>query len=786
MTKLLRVAFLTRWQLLNGPDDDQLPTGRDVNAIKFSTHRVDVGPLAEAECLQLVCARIDADNALTLDLAAQIYRSTEGNAYLINQSIECFDPATGKLSDVPLNEVVARRLARLPDRAASLLDVIAVSGHALSAMEASEAAGLPDSSFGTLSRMRNEQLIRLIGSGHDTQVDTYHDKIRETVLENLEESRRRQLHRMLGETIERLERIPVNELLAALDTEADARVSNTDAPARVYDLAYHFSESREHSRALLYSLMAAEYAKQQYALEISLRNFERAQRLAAQRSTSLRYRIVVGLGGTQLLAGHYKEADATFTKALTLAGNERERILARAPQAEIAYKTGSLTESVSVCERLLIDLGIDVPRSKWGLLWSNLRRPLVQSLISLVGRTRRSNEGDWKTSLCIRILHQMSYPCLFRDPLRALWSSAAGYSLAGRLGDPALQCLMATMKALTSAQLASSFAKARRLSDEALAISQVLDDAALQAQALYLRGLSLDPGAHLDEMRTSAEASKQLYLSLGDAWRITYSTGLTGNLNCLLGNVSESIEARCKAFHAATSFNQHRLAETCLGGWALASKGNLPFAKLRARLQLVDDDLSTGVFLKVAESMWHRFHQKPGKALDLSNQAIEQLRSLMPFSAIQQLHPWPDACLALSNHAHCIRVKAESSTEKSPANVLRLRKDAIRAARRAVRFERHTRTFLPYALRELGLAFAGIGKGKKGYRYVIESLQVAEQQGAKHEYALSLHACGQLGAKLGQPESSGQIADAEAQLAEFDQKIEEANKKAAEYLGLES
>ena len=72
----------------------------------FSYHDVTVGPLSEEECLQLVLARVGEDDETIRERVVEIFSSTGGNPYLIDQLIECLDPETGALTAVPLNEVI--------------------------------------------------------------------------------------------------------------------------------------------------------------------------------------------------------------------------------------------------------------------------------------------------------------------------------------------------------------------------------------------------------------------------------------------------------------------------------------------------------------------------------------------------------------------------------------------------------------------------------------------------------------------------------------------------------
>jgi predicted NBD/HSP70 family sugar kinase len=117
---------------------------------------------------------------------------TQGNPYLLEQLIEGFDQQTGQFQAVSLCEIIDRRLERLPEGAISLLEAIAIAGQAVTLEEAASVAQQSSQAFSTITHMRSERLVRLIGSGQQQLVDTYHDKIRESVLVGIEDSRRRE------------------------------------------------------------------------------------------------------------------------------------------------------------------------------------------------------------------------------------------------------------------------------------------------------------------------------------------------------------------------------------------------------------------------------------------------------------------------------------------------------------------------------------------------------------------------------------------------------------------
>lgn len=136
--------------------------------------------------------------------------------------------------------------------------------------------------FSTVTRMRSERLVRLIGSDAEQLVDTYHDKIRETVLGILVDDERRNLHLRLAEVIE--------ARTVTQQQEARNSIENSTSP-RVFDLAYHFYQAGD-QRAFKYQLEAGEAALNAYAFSDSIEHFRKAEEvMPTDENQQLRHRL---------------------------------------------------------------------------------------------------------------------------------------------------------------------------------------------------------------------------------------------------------------------------------------------------------------------------------------------------------------------------------------------------------------------------------------------------------------------------------------------------------------
>lgn len=220
--------------------------------------------------------------------------------------------------------------------------------------------------------MRTERLVRLIGSDELGIVDTYHDKIRETIIEQMAPVIKQQLHLTIGNTIESIESIDGEQILLQLnEPRADINI-----PARVFDLAFHFEEAKQSNKSLAYSILAAEQAKNQFALPIAIEHYQSAEKKLESVSNVIKYRVRFGFGTALQFAGEYEAANRKLDEAIEVASGQREIVTAKLGQADIIYKTGSLRASMSACESLLGEIGFPVPKTETGKylaeMWSRL------------------------------------------------------------------------------------------------------------------------------------------------------------------------------------------------------------------------------------------------------------------------------------------------------------------------------------------------------------------------------------------------------------------------------
>ena len=228
---------------------------------------VVVEALSPSEGRALALALIGQDDEAAQVLAEMIVRETGGSPYFVYELVqylqeggELGESLAASSSDVRLDEVLWRRIQRLPDEAQNLLEVLAVAGQPLRQAMACRIAGLGAEGFSGLALLRSNHLIRGTGPGSLDDVETYHDRIRETVVSHLSAERRRAL--------------APGGWRVALEAAGGADPET---------LAVHFEEVGEAEKAGHYFGLAADEASEALAFDRAAKLYRRALELRPAR-----------------------------------------------------------------------------------------------------------------------------------------------------------------------------------------------------------------------------------------------------------------------------------------------------------------------------------------------------------------------------------------------------------------------------------------------------------------------------------------------------------------------
>lgn len=385
------------------------------HSIHQNERQVQVEPLNRRQCIELAALRTGTDSEVLAKQAGALYEDSGGNPYFVEQLVAGFDPVTGKFQHVPLEEILARRLEKLPETASKLLDVISVSGQPISADEASKTAGLTSGEMGTFTHMRNERLVRLIGDQNDVLVETYHDKIRETVLATMPAEQRRGLHRQLAETIEEHERLTADELLKSLSQSSTPGKYETTVSPRVVDLAHHFAEARD-PRSFVYQVIAGEQAVQAYAFEDAVGFYDQAETLMpAGASPALQFRLSFAMGRVSLWAKDFDRAIGMYQKAVEVATNRVDRAEAYAGLSSVYRLVARYDQSITCFNQALAQLDMRRPKTMIGKMFSFATSSIRVLAIPATWQQAKTAQAQTIASLKYAIFDPMLNPVGEKD-----------------------------------------------------------------------------------------------------------------------------------------------------------------------------------------------------------------------------------------------------------------------------------------------------------------------------------------------------------------------------------
>jgi serine/threonine protein kinase/tetratricopeptide (TPR) repeat protein len=731
-------------------------------------HRqVDIEPLSFEEARTLARLLFGRNDPTSLSQAETIARESGGNPFFVHVLVQCLAADAGLVEHSPqgslvLDEVLWKRIQALPNEAQRLLEVIAASGQPLKVAEACHAATPIKDEHGTLGALRSSRLIRSTGVADLEEVETYHDRIRETILSHLSADAVKAHHGSIAQVLEKA--VPADfkaKLTFARGVEPASGDDATLEPRkqeskRIFDLAYHFDAAGESSRAFPYALAMAEQARAQYALEIAEQLYRIAERGAEKADQATRYQVAKSLGEVLMLRGRYPDAEPRFKSAYALTTNTVERAQMEANLAELAFKCGDMKTATEATERALRMLGNRVPHWSATFLFCLLWEVVVQALHTLLPRwflARRTLDGAEKQLLTVRLNNRLAYCYWFgKGKIPCLWTHLRGMNLA-ELYSSTLELAQAYSVHAPVMSLVPYFSRGIAYAQKAFDIYKSLGDLLGQAQSQNFLGLVLYAASRYEEALEKCRAAERLLERTGDLWEVNIVRYHASNCNYRLGNLSDAVAESRRIHQSGLELGDIQATGICLDVWAPASGGKVPMEVLQTELQRQRADIQVTVQVMFAEGVRLLMLNRPEEAAAVFEKAHQRAENAGLFSAWTVPHR--------SWLATALRRQAEKC---DPTDRLPLLKRAKKVARRALRVARTFQNDLPHALRESGLIAAMQGNTRQARAYLDESLEVADRQKARFEHAQTLLARGRVGLKAGWPGAQEEIDAAQQAL----------------------
>jgi hypothetical protein len=315
-----------------------------------------VEPLGPAERRELALSLLDPRDPAAAEQAEAIAVQSGGFPFFVQELAQHLH-AGGQLSSrrsagaVNLAEVLWARVCGLPEEARRLLEVVAVAGRPLRQADACAAANLRGADPAPLLALRAERLLRTAGPAERNEVETYHDRIRETVVGHLGSAVLQEHHLRLAEVLEHRGQADP-ELMSVL-----------------------WQGAGQLERAGSYCGQAAEQAAEALAFERAATLYRRAlewQGASGEAARELRVRRADALAN----AGRGAEAARVYLEAAADADPARALELHRRAGLQL-MSCGHVDAGLGVLRRVLEAVGLRLPvsanRALFSLLWQRLR-----------------------------------------------------------------------------------------------------------------------------------------------------------------------------------------------------------------------------------------------------------------------------------------------------------------------------------------------------------------------------------------------------------------------------
>jgi two-component system sensor kinase len=719
--------------------------------------RLPVEPLTPEEALQLARELLGRAGSAESQLDAEaIARESGGNPFFVQVLAQSYggNANCGQESsegDLTLDQVLWRRIQELPVETRRLLEVIAVSGQPLPQGDACQAAGLAGRQQGTLAQLRFHRLVRGAGPTEREEVETYHDRVRETILARLPGDARKEHHRRLAEALE----ASAAEIAPVSDEALAARLA-MHAPRRLFDLAYHYDAAGDGSRALPFALAAAEQARARHALEIAEQQYRIAQRGAAAADGSTRLEVAEGLGQVLMLRGVYEEAARQFEVARDLATDRLAQARIEGSLGEVAFKRGDLPATGAAIERALRHLGKRVPRWSWMFGVLALWEVAVQALHTCFPQwflARRPLAGAEPELTAVRLYSRLGYAYWFcRGPIPCFWTHLRDMNLAERY-PPTRELAQAYSEHAPAMSMIGWFSRGIAYAEKSLAIRRSLGDAWGEGQTLHFYGVVLYAASRFDECIDKCRKAGALLEQTGDPWELNSARYQVALSLYRLGDLPGAVQEAWRFHQAALELGDVQGAAMSLDVWAMASRGKVPGEVIRAELDRPSDDVQRAAQVLLAEAVRLLAEGRTAEAATELQRGVAGVRKAgISNGFVAPVFAWL---------ATALRRQAEECNGGERKVLLRR---ADRAARQAERIARRFQNDLPHALRERALIAALQGHSSRARRLFDQSLSEAERQGARYEQAQSLAARGRVGTHFAWPDADSDVQAGRAAL----------------------
>jgi len=486
---------------------------------------VELGPLPDHDARLLARILTGRAGLQDQDLPDRIAAESIGNPFFVGevvrflqyQAVTSGEQSLG--SHWSLEGVILDRLSHLTDKGMRLLDTLAVAGQAVPHAVVAAAADVPMSDpdwWREVSALRGQRLVRCHGFKGRDLVETYHDRIRQSVIGRMDEERLRRIHANLARAMEGARHVTVDVL------------------------ARHWLAAGESGRAKDYVLRIAKQAMEKLAFERAAELYEQAIGLENDPATVVE--LQRELGDALASSGQVARAAEAFVSAARQATDVAVRLDARYKAADQMLKGGYVERGLEEIRIVLSEIGYSMPKSgKMALLATAFQRARLK-VRGLSYQPRDRSEISPKDRTVLDVLWSVAVGLSIVEPILSALFHAQLTRLALDVGDEAMLSGCFAMEASLLATVGvKTMPQARRLGTRATSLARKTGDDRMLGRSFVARAiLGYFSGDWRSGVKWGNKASQHLLDRChGVGWELATTYTFVGFSLMMLGDMNE-------------------------------------------------------------------------------------------------------------------------------------------------------------------------------------------------------------------------------------------------------
>ncbi len=382
-------------------------------------------------------------------------------------------------SAIALDDVLWARIGRLPEEPRRVLELVAISGQPLRLELIGGCVDLVQDERVSLALLASSRLIRSTGGPARNEIETYHDRIRETVVTRLEPEVKRDHHRRLALALE-------------ASGSADPEV-----------LGVHFVEGGLPDRATDHFVRAADQAALALAFDRAASLYRRARDLQpASAPACVLYQLNSRTGDALANAGRGAEAAAAYLAAVRDAPGAAAIELQRKAAMQFLI-SGHIDDGLATLRTVLEAIGMSLPNTPRRSLFSLLTQRARLRIRGLGFHERDRSQIAPAELTRIDVCWSAGAGLSVVDTIRGADFQARGLLLSLAAGEPSRIARSLAMEAAHAASTGGSNRKTTaRLLDRASALACRVEDPYASGMVALARGVC----AYLEGQWTLAQS----------------------------------------------------------------------------------------------------------------------------------------------------------------------------------------------------------------------------------------------------------------------------------------